>query len=115
MRKELGGGVSGDVKGHGAVFAARPGEPGDGTIAYLSGMTGITLDADRLREIGERYGVARLEVFGSVGRGEGLGDSDLDLLYELKPGPVWASPSSSLRTSWRNCSGARSIWWHAMQ
>lgn len=48
-------------------------------------MGGITFDADRLREIGERYGVARLEVFGSVGRGDDRGDSDLDLLYELKP------------------------------
>ncbi len=49
-------------------------------------MDGITFDADRLREIGERYGVARLEVFGSVGRGDYHSNSDLDLLYELKPG-----------------------------
>ncbi|QAY59239.1 nucleotidyltransferase [Microbacterium protaetiae] len=48
-------------------------------------MSGITYDAERLREIGERYGVARLEVFGSVSRGEGRSDSDIDLLYELKP------------------------------
>lgn len=43
-------------------------------------MGGITFDADRLREIGERYGIARLEVFGSVGRGGEHGESDLDLL-----------------------------------
>lgn len=49
-------------------------------------MSGITFNADRLREIGERYGVVRLEMFGSVGRGDDHGDSDLDLLYELKPG-----------------------------
>jgi predicted nucleotidyltransferase len=49
-------------------------------------MSSITVDADRLREIGERYGVARLEVFGSVGRGDEHSDSDLDLLYVLKPG-----------------------------
>ncbi|MFT4259837.1 nucleotidyltransferase family protein [Microbacterium sp.] len=48
-------------------------------------MSGITFDAERLREIGERFGVARLEVFGSVGRRENSIDSDLDLLYELKP------------------------------
>ncbi len=42
-------------------------------------MGGITFDADRLREIGERYGIARLEAFGSVGRGDHHGDSDLDL------------------------------------
>lgn len=59
---------------------------GNEAIAYHGGMIGITFDADRLREIGERYGVARLEVFGSVGRGEDREGSDLDLLYELKPG-----------------------------
>ncbi|MDR6866895.1 putative nucleotidyltransferase [Microbacterium resistens] len=49
-------------------------------------MSGITFDAERLREIGERYGIARLEVFGSVGRGDERDESDIDLLYELKPG-----------------------------
>lgn len=43
------------------------------------------MDLERLREVCERYGVASLEVFGSVARGEdGLG-SDVDLLYVLKP------------------------------
>lgn len=44
-------------------------------------------DADqvRLREVCERYGVASLEVFGSVARGEDRQDSDIDLLYVLKP------------------------------
>lgn len=49
-------------------------------------MGGLIFDAELLRKIGERYGVARLEVFGSVSRGESDSDSDLDLLYELKPG-----------------------------
>lgn len=49
-------------------------------------MSGLSFDPERLREIGERYGVARLDVFGSVSRGENRPDSDLDLLYELKPG-----------------------------
>lgn len=40
---------------------------------------------DRLREVCERYGVASLEVFGSVARGEDSGGSDIDLLYVLKP------------------------------
>jgi uncharacterized protein len=48
-------------------------------------MVDITVDIERLREVCERYGVARLEVFGSVGRGEARPDSDVDLLYELKP------------------------------
>lgn len=48
-------------------------------------MITTTVDAKRLREVCERYGVARLEVFGSVSRGEDRPDSDIDLLYELKP------------------------------
>jgi predicted nucleotidyltransferase len=43
------------------------------------------VDADRLREVCERYGVASLEVFGSVARNEDRQDSDVDLLYVLKP------------------------------
>lgn len=34
----------------------------------------------------ERYGVASLDVFGSVARGEDGAGSDVDLLYVLKPG-----------------------------
>lgn len=48
-------------------------------------MLDVDVDLERLREVCERYGVASLEVFGSVARGEdGLG-SDVDLLYVLKP------------------------------
>jgi predicted nucleotidyltransferase len=43
------------------------------------------VDADRLREVCERYGVASLAVFGSVARNEDRQDSDVDLLYVLKP------------------------------
>lgn len=46
----------------------------------------LTVDSERLREVCERYGVARLEVFGSVSRGEDGPESDVDLLYTLKPG-----------------------------
>lgn len=49
-------------------------------------MIAIGADAERLRMVCERYGVARLEVFGSVSRGEAGPSSDIDLLYELKPG-----------------------------
>jgi predicted nucleotidyltransferase len=48
-------------------------------------MDAITVDEARLRTVCERYGVARLDVFGSVSRGEAGPDSDIDLLYELKP------------------------------
>lgn len=41
---------------------------------------------ERLRELCERYGIASLEIFGSVARGDDNRGSDLDLLYVLKPG-----------------------------
>lgn len=46
----------------------------------------LVVDADRLRAVCERYGVARLDVFGSVSRGDPIPDSDIDLLYALEPG-----------------------------
>lgn len=49
-------------------------------------MLDLDVDLERLREVCERYGVASLEVFGSVARGEDRVDSDVDLLYVLKPG-----------------------------
>ena len=48
-------------------------------------MLAVDVDPERLREVCERYGVASLEVFGSVARGENRPDSDVDLLYVLKP------------------------------
>lgn len=44
------------------------------------------VDLDELAAICQRYGVVRLDVFGSVARGEDQPDGDLDLLYELGPG-----------------------------
>lgn len=49
-------------------------------------MPAPQVDVQRLRRVCERYGVASLEVFGSVARGEDHPGSDLDLLYVLKPG-----------------------------
>lgn len=49
-------------------------------------MLGVDVDTERLREVCERYGVATLEVFGSTARGEDGPDSDVDLLFVLKPG-----------------------------
>ncbi|MDE0805003.1 MAG: nucleotidyltransferase family protein [Acidimicrobiales bacterium] len=49
-------------------------------------VTGLDVDMQRLDELCRRYGVARLEVFGSVARGDADETSDLDLLYELAPG-----------------------------
>lgn len=39
-----------------------------------------------LVELCARYGFARLEVFGSVPRGEDRTGSDIDVLYDLLPG-----------------------------
>lgn len=46
------------------------------------------LDVDRARidEICRTYGIARLEVFGSGARGQLGPGSDIDLLYDLRPG-----------------------------
>lgn len=49
-------------------------------------LIGTDLDLGRIEVICSRYGVGRLDVFGSTSRGEADGDSDLDLLYELLPG-----------------------------
>jgi predicted nucleotidyltransferase len=43
------------------------------------------VDHEALAAVCQRYGVARLWVFGSVARGEARTDSDIDLLYELLP------------------------------
>lgn len=48
-------------------------------------VPGLAVDPERLRDICCRYGVSRLEVFGSVSRGEEAPDSDIDMLYDLAP------------------------------
>ncbi len=47
-------------------------------------MDGV--DLALLEALCHRYGVARLEVFGSVARGAATPVSDVDLLYTLRPG-----------------------------
>lgn len=47
-------------------------------------MTAV--DEVRLREVCQRYGIVRLEVFGSAAVGAAGPDSDIDLLYTLAPG-----------------------------
>jgi predicted nucleotidyltransferase len=44
------------------------------------------VDRERLAAVCDRYGIATLAVFGSVARGGDTSSSDLDLLYELRPG-----------------------------
>lgn len=52
----------------------------------MVGMKVLDVDLARLRAVCERYGVARLDVFGSASRGDADADSDIDLLYTLMPG-----------------------------
>ena len=59
--------------------------------AYLAGTPRgvLKISADSLRRIAgivHRYGLASLEVFGSVAAGTATPASDVDLLYELRPG-----------------------------
>lgn len=44
------------------------------------------LDRARLEALCDQYGIATLEVFGSVARGDERPDSDIDLLYTVRPG-----------------------------
>lgn len=52
----------------------------------MVGMVQLQVDLDRLREVCERYGIERLEVFGSISRGDAGPNSDIDLLYSLAVG-----------------------------
>ena len=63
-----------------------------GAVADTMGsMVELRVDHARLREVCERYGIVRLDVFGSVSRGDADPDSDVDLLY---------SPAPATRLGW---------------
>jgi len=49
-------------------------------------VAGIVVDEQRLATICEQYGVAELLVFGSAARDDMRQDSDIDVLYTLRPG-----------------------------
>ncbi len=49
-------------------------------------IAGSEVDEKRLADICDRYGIAKLEVFGSQARGAARPDSDIDVLYTLRPG-----------------------------
>lgn len=68
-----------------------------GRNAYHGHMIATAVDVERRREVCERYGVASLEVFGSVARAEDHEGSDLDLLYVLSPRLDSDSPCSGWR------------------
>lgn len=47
---------------------------------------GIEVDEVRLAAICDTYGLAELQLFGSGARGTTRPDSDIDILYTLRPG-----------------------------
>ncbi len=49
-------------------------------------VAGLEVDVEELAEICRRFGVSRLDMFGSVSRGDARPGSDIDVLYELTPG-----------------------------
>lgn len=49
-------------------------------------MIGLEGRRAAIRRIAETHGATRVRVFGSVARGEGRAESDLDLLVDLAPG-----------------------------
>jgi hypothetical protein len=49
-------------------------------------ISGVEVDESRLASICDRYGIAELRIFGSQARGDASPDSDVDILYTLRPG-----------------------------
>jgi uncharacterized protein len=47
---------------------------------------GAEVDEGRLAAICDRYGISELRIFGSRARGTAGPDSDIDVLYALRPG-----------------------------
>jgi predicted nucleotidyltransferase len=69
----------------------------------------LTVDRKRPANVYGRYGVQRLEVFGSFGRAEAEPDSEIDLLVTFKPDVHLGLISAccrSIRTSRRRPTGS---------
>lgn len=49
-------------------------------------VSGAEIDGAQLAAICDRYGIAELKIFGSRARGTARPDSDIDVLYTLRPG-----------------------------
>lgn len=49
-------------------------------------IAGSEVNEERLADIGDRYGLAKLAIFGSQAHRTAGPDSDIDVLYTLRPG-----------------------------
>jgi predicted nucleotidyltransferase len=49
-------------------------------------VASVEVDETRLAAVCERFGIGRLMIFGSVARGTAGPASDVDVLYEVRPG-----------------------------
>ncbi len=52
----------------------------------VTAFLGVEIDEARLAAVCDRYGIAELKLFGSRARGTARSDSDIDVLYTLRPG-----------------------------
>ena len=88
------------------------GDVGSSNCRTIRPMTvpGLAVDDEQLRGVCRRYGVARLEVFGSVSRGDASPASDVDVLYELEPGARLGWDIEKLADELSEILGRRSIW-----
>lgn len=68
-----------------AAQLAKTTTAGHDTDAHNTSMVEIATIRMIVMQLAERYGIAEMYVFGSVARGEAQPDSDVDLLYRLKP------------------------------
>lgn len=70
-------------------MASDPAPCDNGAVMAPTASAGSVLSEEHsrlLRELGDRYGVTDLRVFGSRSRGEGGPESDLDLLVRIRYG-----------------------------
>ena len=73
-------------------------------------IPGVEVDDGRLADICDRYGIAELQIFGSQAHGTAGPDSDIDVLYTLRPGRRLGWEIEYSLTSSPNCSGAGWTW-----
>ena len=70
---------------------------------------GVEVDDGRLADICDRYGIAELQIFGSQAHGTAGPDSDIDVLYTLRPGRRLGWEIEQLADELTDCSAAG---WH---